>query len=568
MDIYMMTFEETGLSPEVLRAIGDLGFVNPTPIQEKTIPGLRETNSDMVALAQTGTGKTAAFGLPIIEKVDPSQKFVQALALCPTRELALQITKDLQSFCKYIPEMKITAVYGGADISRQIKELKRGTHIVVGTPGRVNDLASRGMLKIDKLKWLVLDEADEMLNMGFKEELDSIISNTPDTRQSLLFSATMPREIENMAKRYLSDPMQIKIGKQNAGASTVEHVYYMVHAKDRYMALKRVTDLNPDIYGIVFCRTRHETKEVAEKLIGDGYNADALHGDLSQAQRDQVMHRFRSKHLQLLVATDVAARGIDVNELTHVINYNLPDDIEAYTHRSGRTGRAGRSGTSVAIVHTREFGKIREIEKISGIKFERKMVPSGSEVCEKQLFHLVDKVKQVEINHDEINEFLPKIYETLSDLEKEEIIKRFVSIEFNRFLAYYQEAKDLNVYKKDLDRNIKKTNGKYGRLYINVGKVHTLTAPRLMGLVNEHSGRRKIRFGKIEILKNFSFFEVEDDSQKDVIKALQGKSFEDEKLQVEQAIAKPQRRDNNRRKSGKRYEGNNQGQGGRRRPRN
>ncbi|GAF04984.1 DEAD/DEAH box helicase [Saccharicrinis fermentans] len=359
----MITFEETGLSSEVLKAIGEMGFVNPTPIQEKTIPGLKDTNQDLVALAQTGTGKTAAFGLPIIEKIDTANKSVQALVLCPTRELALQITKDINNYSKYVTGLFVTAVYGGADISRQIKDLRRGTHIVVGTPGRVNDLTKRGILKMDKLQWLVLDEADEMLNMGFKEELDAIIETTPETRQSLLFSATMPREIENMAKRYLTDPMQIKIGKQNAGASTVDHIYYMVHARDRYHALKRVADINPDIYGIVFCRTRHETKEVAEKLMSDGYNADALHGDLSQAQRDQVMHRFRNRHLQILVATDVAARGIDVTDLTHVINYNLPDDIEAYTHRSGRTGRAGKTGTSIAIIHTKESGKIRQIER-------------------------------------------------------------------------------------------------------------------------------------------------------------------------------------------------------------
>ncbi|TLX75214.1 DEAD/DEAH box helicase [Labilibacter sediminis] len=547
---FMITFEEIGLMPEVLKAIGEMGFVNPTPIQEKTIPGLRETNQDLVALAQTGTGKTAAFGLPIIEKIDTSNKKVQSLVLCPTRELALQITKDINNFSKYIPNFYATPVYGGADISKQIKDLKRGTQIVVGTPGRVNDLTNRGILKLENLEWLVLDEADEMLNMGFKEELDSIISNTPDTRQSLLFSATMPREIENMAKRYLTDPMQIKIGKQNAGASTVEHIYYMVHARDRYLALKRVADINPDIYGIVFCRTRHETKEVAEKLMADGYNADALHGDLSQAQRDQVMHRFRSRHLQILVATDVAARGIDVNELTHVINYNLPDDIEAYTHRSGRTGRAGRTGTSIAIIHTKESGKVKMIERISGIKFERKMIPSGSEICGKQLLHLVDRVENVEVNHEEIEEFLPQIFEKFEELDKEELIKRFVSVEFNRFIAYYQGAKDLNVYKKDVerDRNKRRGSDNYSRLYINIGKAHNLTAPRLMGLVNESTNRRKIGFGKIEVLRNFSFFEVEEGSQKDVINAIKGREFEGEKVHAEIATAKPPKRNNNRRR--------------------
>ena len=550
-----------------------MGFVNPTPIQEKTIPGLRETDQDLVALAQTGTGKTAAFGLPIIEKIDTDSKAVQALILCPTRELALQITKDLKNFSKYIDGLFVTPVYGGADISKQIKDLKRGTQIVVGTPGRVNDLSGRGILKLEQLDWLVLDEADEMLNMGFKDELDSIIENTPETRQSLLFSATMPREIENMAKRYLTDPMQIKIGKQNAGASTVDHIYYMVHAKDRYLALKRVADVHPDIYGIVFCRTRHETKEVAEKLMADGYNADALHGDLSQAQRDQVMHRFRNRHLQILVATDVAARGIDVNELTHVINYNLPDDIEAYTHRSGRTGRAGRTGTSIAIIHMKEAGKIKQIEKISGIKFERKMIPSGNEICGIQLMHLVDRVENVEINHDEINDFLPQIYEKFEELDKEELIKRFVSVEFNRFIAYYQGAKDLNVYKKDKDRGERgdrprrRGSENYARLYMNIGKAHELSAQRLMGLVNESTGRKKIGFGKIEVLRNFSFFEVEEGTEKDVISAVKGKEFEGEKVHVEVATAKPPKR-NKRRSDGGGYRGGNSGEkprGGKRR---
>ena len=541
----MITFEETGLSPEVLKAINELGYVNPTPIQERTIPELKDGTNDVVALAQTGTGKTAAFGLPIIERVECKNKKVQVLVLCPTRELALQITKDLVAYSKYIQGLYVTAVYGGADIGKQIRELKKGSQIVVGTPGRVNDLCKRGVLQLGGLRYLVLDEADEMLNMGFKDELDSIISNTPDDRQSLLFSATMPKEIENMSNRYLTNPVEIKVGKQNAGAVTVDHIYYMVHARDRYLALKRIADINPDIFGIVFCRTRHETKEVAEKLIGDGYNADALHGDLSQAQRDQVMHRFRSRHLQILVATDVAARGIDVNDLSHVINYNLPDDIEAYTHRSGRTGRAGKTGTSVAIIHTKENSKIREIERISGIKFKREMIPSGDEICTRQLFHLVDRVEKVDINHEQIEGFVPQIIEKLSDFDREELIKRFVSVEFNRFIAYYEGAKDLNVYKKDLDKDKssgRRGNGKYSRLYINVGKAHGMTAQRLMGIVNENTDRNKVSFGKIEILRNFSFFEVDESGYKPVISALKGVNFEGEKLHVEVATAKPPKR--------------------------
>ncbi len=542
---HMITFAELGLSDNILKAIEDLGFVNPTPIQEKSIPELINNQSDIVALAQTGTGKTAAFGLPVLERVDVAKKYIQALVLCPTRELALQISRDLENFSKYINGLSITSVYGGADIQKQIRELKKGTHIVVGTPGRVNDLTNRGILKLQDLDFLVLDESDEMLNMGFKEELDSIISKTPDERQSLLFSATMPSEIANMSKRYLSDPVEIKVGKVNSGANTVEHQYYMVHAKDRYLALKRLADIHPDIYGIVFCRTRYETKEVADKLMADGYSADALHGDLSQAQRDLVMHRFRSKHLQILVATDVAARGIDVNELTHVINYNLPDDIEAYTHRSGRTGRAGKNGTSIAIIHTKEMGKIREIERISGIKFIKKLVPSGDEICKRQLFHFVDKVDNVEVNREQIESFLPQIFEKFEHLDKEELITRFVSVEFNRFIAYYEGAKDLNVYKKvredfnNSGRSGRRGNSNYARMYVNVGKAKGLTAQRLMGLVNEFSGKRKINFGKIEILRNFAFFEVDDADKKDIVGMFKGKAFEGEKLYVEQATAKP-----------------------------
>ncbi|SMO36790.1 ATP-dependent RNA helicase DeaD [Saccharicrinis carchari] len=563
----MITFEEIGLSPEILKAVAELGFVNPTPIQEKTIPGLRDTNQDLVALAQTGTGKTAAFGLPIIEKLEVSNNSVQALVLCPTRELALQITKDIKAFGKYVKGLQVTAVYGGADISKQIKDLKRGTHIVVGTPGRVNDLTRRGLLKMDKLQWLVLDEADEMLNMGFKEELDAIIETTPDNRQSLLFSATMPREIESMAKRYLTDPMQIKIGKQNAGATTVEHIYYMVHARDRYLALKRIADINPDIYCIVFCRTRQETKEVAEKLMTDGYNADALHGDLSQAQRDQVMHRFRGRNLQILVATDVAARGIDVNDLTHVINYNLPDDIEAYTHRSGRTGRAGKTGISIAIIHTKESGRVKMIERNSGIKFERKMIPTGNEICGKQLLHLTERLENVEVNHSEIEEFLPQIIEKFEALDKEELIKRFVSAEFNRFLAYYQDAKDLNVYKKDVERGSRVSGGRrgndnYARVYLNIGKAHEMTPQRLMGLVNESTNGMKVGFGKIEVLRNFSFFEVEEGTQTDVINSVIGKDFEGEKLHAEIASPRPSDNTGRRRREGAYSKKGGRGQGG------
>ncbi|MFM8448939.1 MAG: DEAD/DEAH box helicase, partial [Haliscomenobacter sp.] len=389
------TFEDLGLNPQVLRAVQELGFETPTPIQEKAIPHLLQSKDDLVAFAQTGTGKTAAFGLPVIHQVDPHKSSVQMLALCPTRELCLQITRELTNYSKYIPGLKVVAVYGGAEISRQISELNQGPQIVVGTPGRALDLINRRKLVVDNIRWLVLDEADEMLSMGFKDELDAILATTPSTKQTLLFSATMPEEMVGIAQKYMHDPVEISAGKRNMGAENVQHHYYLVHAKDKYLALKRIADYYPNIYGIVFCRTRQETKEVADKLMEDGYNADALHGDLSQAQRDYVMQRFRLKQLQMLVATDVAARGLDVNNLSHVINYNLPDDPEVYIHRSGRTGRAGKSGISILIANMREKGKIGFIEKKIGKRFDQKPVPTGSDICEKQLFHMIDRIENI-----------------------------------------------------------------------------------------------------------------------------------------------------------------------------
>lgn len=546
----MQTFKETGLADEVLQAIGELGFETPTPIQSKTIPEILNHGNDLVALAQTGTGKTAAFGLPLIQQIATDVKNIQTLVLCPTRELCLQITKDLKAFSKYYRDLYVTPVYGGTDIRNQIKQLKRGTHIVVGTPGRMNDLINRKAIELQDVRWLILDEADEMLNMGFKDDLEAIMAQTPEWRQTLLFSATMPAEIARMSKNYMQDPIEISVGKKNSGASNVEHQYFMVHAHDRYKALKRIVDVTPDVYGIVFCRTRQETKDIADKLMADGYNADAIHGDLSQAQRDLVMHRFRSKHLQVLVATDVAARGIDVNDLTHVINYNLPDDIEVYIHRSGRTGRAGKKGISVSIIHSREMHRIRAIEKIAKKEFTRVMVPTAEEICEKQLLHFIDRVENIELEETSpVNEFLPAIYEKLATMERETLIRRFVAAEFNRFMEYYKDAPDLNVY------NTKESKGKrrgdripFSRLFINVGKTDKVNSGDLIGLINNKFKGVTVKVGKIELLNNFSFIEVDKEFEQEVIQKLSKAKLKGKKVVLEVATPKPSRRKNTKRR--------------------
>ncbi len=534
----MQKFIETGLNPDVLKAIEELGFVEPTPIQSKTIPELLQNGNDLVGLAQTGTGKTGAFGLPVIQLVDTSDSDVQALVMCPTRELCLQITKDIKAYSKYTKGLNVTPVYGGSDIRTQIKALNRGSQIVVGTPGRLNDLINRNILHLNNLRWLILDEADEMLNMGFKEDLETIIQQTPEKKQTLLFSATMPDSISRISKKYMKNPIEIRVGTKNSGADNVKHEFYMVHASDRYKALKRLVDVNPAIYGIVFCRTRQDTKDIADKLMGDGYNADAIHGDLTQAQRDLVMHRFRSKHLQILVATDVAARGIDINDLTHVINYNLPDDAEVYVHRSGRTGRAGKSGTCVSILHMREIRRIKEIEKLLKKKIDRKLVPSAEEITQKQLFHFIDKTEKVEINEDVISQFLPSIYSKLAWLDREDLIKRFVALEFQRFAEYYKDAPDINVYK---DEPTHYRKNQFSRLFLNVGKEDKLTSKELIGLINSNVKVRNIEIGKIEILKNFSFFEVDGDYESDVIKGLKRVPFAGKRISVEPASPKPGR---------------------------
>lgn len=564
----MSLFETMGLKAEILGAIQELGFENPTPVQEKTIPFLLESDQDMVALAQTGTGKTAAFGLPIVQQFDTSVKVPQALILSPTRELALQIANDLEKFAKNINGAKIATLYGGSDIRKQIKTLENGAQIVVGTPGRTLDLIKRKKLRVHEIKWLVLDEADEMLSMGFKDDLDAILKDTPVEKQTLLFSATMPKEIVRIASTYMADPHEISVGKRNTAAENVEHNYYLVHAKDRYIALKRVADINPNIYGIIFCRTRAETKDVADKLMQDGYNADALHGDLSQAQRDHVMSRFRSKHLQMLIATDVAARGLDVNDLTHVINYNLPDDPEVYIHRSGRTGRAGKKGICITLIHMREKGKLRDVEKKVGKKFIKVPVPLGKEICEKQLFKLIDRVEKVEVNEEQIGEFMPVIYKKLAWLEREELIKHFVSVEFNRFLEYYENAKDINVdearekasmrndrgdrrkggrngreradrgERNDRGRSRRGGGGNMSRFFFSLGKKSGVNKRAIIDLINQNTPGKSIDIGSIEVLKGFSFFEIDSNYEKELVKAFKDAKFRGQRVNIEVANKK------------------------------
>lgn len=540
----MITFDNFGLNDNILSAIKELGFENPTPIQEKTIPHLLNTTDDLVGLAQTGTGKTAAFGLPVLQQVNPNNKFTQCIILSPTRELCIQISKDMMNFAKYMPEVRVTAVYGGASIDNQIRDLKKGAHIIAGTPGRVLDLLKRRVLKIDQIKFLVLDEADEMLNMGFKEDMDSILETTPKEKQTLLFSATMPKEIRNIASNYMNNPVEISVGTKNSGAENVEHFYYLVQARNRYLALKRIADMNPNVYGIVFCRTRRETQEIADKLIQDGYNADSLHGDLSQAQRDHVMNRFRTKVLQILVATDVAARGIDINDLSHIINYNLPDEREIYIHRSGRTGRAGRKGISVSIIHTKEMHKIREIEKVLKRPITKKEVPGGSEICMRQLMGMIERVVKIETNDNQIEEFLPAINEKLADFSRDELVTRFVSVEFNRFLKYYKNAPDLNAKAKDRDdrgdgdgrksRSERRSDGmKFTKFFLTLGAKDNLTKVKLMEIINNNDSLTGVEIGKIDILKNFTFFEMDSAKEAEILKAFHNRRYQGKRLTIE-----------------------------------
>lgn len=531
----MKTFEELGVSPEIRKAIEEMGYENPMPVQEEVIPYLLGNGNDVVALAQTGTGKTAAFGLPLIQKIDVSRRVPQALILCPTRELCLQIAGDLTDYSKYITDLKILPVYGGSSIESQIKSLKAGVHIIVATPGRLIDLMERKVARLDTVADVVMDEADEMLNMGFTDSINAILEKVPEERNTLMFSATMSPEIARIAKTYLHDAKEITIGTKNEGSKNVHHIAYTVHAKDKYLALKRVVDFYPQIYGIIFCRTRKETQEIADKLIQDGYNADSLHGELSQAQRDLVMQKFRQRHLQLLVATDVAARGLDVNDLTHVINYGLPDDTESYTHRSGRTGRAGKTGVSIAIINLREKGKMREIERIIKKKFDIGTLPTGKEICEQQLIKLIDDIEKVKVDEEEIETFLPRIYRKLEWLSKEDLIKRVVSMEFNRFLDYYKNAAEIEQPKgnekresqkerkdhgSDREKTSRKAEKGYTRLFLNLGKTDGFYANQIIELINRNLKKERIEIGRIDLMQNFSFFEIAEAQAPMVIKAL------------------------------------------------
>lgn len=502
-----MTFEELGLNSDLLKAVSELGFTSATPIQQQTIPLLSSKKTDLVALAQTGTGKTAAFGLPMLNLIDCDNRTVQSLILAPTRELCVQITNDIKNYGKFIKGFGVTAIYGGARIDGQIKDIKRGVQVVVATPGRLIDMIERKAVSLATVKIVILDEADEMLNMGFKDDLDIILKETPKDKSTWLFSATMPKEVERIARTYMTTPTEISTGKKNEGADNLEHIYYQVQSRDRYLALKRVADYYPEIFGIVFCRTKAETQEVADALIKDGYSADALHGDLSQSQRDFVMKRFRSRSLQMLVATDVAARGLDVNDVTHVINYNLPEDVENYTHRTGRTARAGKSGIAIAIITPKDSGKIKDIERIIKKKFEKKDVPNGVDVCEKQLFNLVHKLHDVEVKDTEIESYLPAIYEELKDLSKEELIKRFISEEFNRFHEYYQDAPDLNMVKGSVDGAF--GNSRSTRFFINMGIMDGFNRNSLKDFLADSAKVHARMIFNIDIKNSFSFFETE-----------------------------------------------------------
>ncbi|WP_417354253.1 DEAD/DEAH box helicase [Flavobacterium sp.] len=546
----MNKFEQLGLNESLLRAINDLGFENPSEVQEKAIPLLLEKDTDIVALAQTGTGKTAAFGFPLIQKIDAENKNTQALILSPTRELCLQITNEIKLYSKYVKGLNTVAVYGGASITEQAKEIRRGAQIIVATPGRMQDMINRGLVNISKIDYCVLDEADEMLNMGFYDDIVSILSTSPTDKSTWLFSATMPQEVARIAREFMRKPLEITVGHKNSGSSTVSHEFYLVNARDRYEALKRLADANPDIFSVVFCRTKRDTQAVAEKLIENGYNAAALHGDLSQAQRDAVMKSFRNRQIQMLVATDVAARGIDVDNVTHVINYQLPDDIETYNHRSGRTGRAGKLGTSIVIITKSELRKISAIERTIKQKFEEKSIPSGIEICEIQLFHLANRIKDVEIDH-EIDPYLPAIYEVMKDLTKEELIKKMVSVEFNRFINYYKKNKDLSTQKGGDNRDFTPTGGAV-RYFINIGSRDDFDWMSLKDFLRDTLGLGRDDIFKVDVKEGFSFFNTEAEHAETVLDTFNSMHLEGRKINVE--ISKNdgggRRRDHNGRNSG------------------
>ncbi|MBN8653051.1 MAG: DEAD/DEAH box helicase [Cytophagales bacterium] len=531
----MKSFESLGLSGQLVESIRQLGFETPTPIQEKAIPILLQGNLDLVGLAQTGTGKTAAFGLPLLELVNENNRATQALVIAPTRELSVQITNDLERFSASFKKLNIVTVYGGASIRDQIMKVKRGAQIIVATPGRLMDLLSRKVVDLTAIQYIVLDEADEMLNMGFKEDIDEILSTTPEEKNVWLFSATMPREVREISKNYMRNPQELTMGERNQGNENIDHQYIVVDERDKYLALKRFVDNTPDIYGVIFCRTKIDTQKIAEHLIKDGYSADPLHGDLTQQQRDRVMKSFKNKSLQLLVATDVAARGIDVSNLTHVIHMNMPDEMEYYTHRSGRTARAGKKGISIAIISKREIGRIQQVERSIKRKFTRINVPTGDEVCQNKLLALVHKVKQVEVNEEEIDSFLPEVYHELKDLSKEDIIKRFASIEFNRFLEYYRDARDLNKSEKRTFE-FAEEDDRYltgDRVFINVGKMDGLEKGSLIDLIVDFGEVDKKVIGKIDLKGAYSFFELEKGVFEKLIQNFEGVELRGRKVRLE-----------------------------------
>ncbi|MFZ9586925.1 MAG: DEAD/DEAH box helicase [Crocinitomicaceae bacterium] len=534
-----MTFEELGLRSEVLKSLTELGFEAPTPIQEKAIPYLMQEDCDFVGLAQTGTGKTAAFGLPLINNIDTKARLPQGLIICPTRELCLQIAKDLNVFAKYL-DCNITAVYGGTDIRKQITDVKKGTSIIVATPGRLVDLINRKVVQLAQVRYVILDEADEMLNMGFKEDIDAVLETTPIDKNVWLFSATMPSEVARIAKTYMHDPLEVSIGHKNQSNENIDHIYYMVKERDRYEAVKRLIDFNPSIYGLIFCRTKNETATVAEKLGREGYSAEPLHGDLTQAMRDRVMDRFRSKEIQILVATDVAARGLDIDNITHVINYNLPDDIENYTHRSGRTARAGKKGESLVLINGREIGKIKAIERQMRTTFTVGEIPNAEEICEIQLMKLINKTIATEVKEDDIAKFMPQILEAFESLSKEDIIKRFVSTEFNRFINYYDRAGDLNAAARD-DRGGERKGVKSDRareegktrFFVSLGRRDGLNPGALLRIVCDATGLKSAAVGRIDLMTSYSFFEADQEHTEKILKNVNGTDFEGHQVSIE-----------------------------------
>lgn len=556
--LFMMTFEGLGIDPRLVQATDALGFVNPTEIQEKSIPVLLSGTKDFIGLAQTGTGKTAAFGIPLLQLIDPKDRYAQALVVCPTRELCMQIVNEVELFKKFMPGMSVVPVYGGTSITMQIRDLKRGAHIVVATPGRLIDLIERKAINLEKIKYVVLDEADEMLNMGFQDDIEFILKNTPERDATWLFSATMPPEIRRVSKKYMKEPMEVTVGKVNTANKSIDHQYYITNAQHRFETLKRIIDFNPGMYGIIFTRTKADAQAISEKLTREGYDIDALHGDLNQNQRDKVMGQFRDKSLQLLIATDVAARGIDVSGITHVINFELPDDVEVYTHRSGRTGRAGKTGICISIIHSRETFKLRTLEKINQIRFHKLEIPTGKDVCRKQFFHFMDKLIQTDVSHGDYESYVPMLEEKFADMTKEEVLKRVAAMEFDRFLKYYENAEDLNVRDDKRPRvefrdgasrgddrrrdsrdsqgaRQQSSNGNYTRLFVNLGTKDGFYKASFLQFILDMSDLKKEALGRIDMKEMNSWVEIESPSASKMISAIDGKTYKGRRIRMNDA---------------------------------